>query len=55
MTINATIINIFHICHREMWLHHHAIRMEHTSEVVYEGKLIGELPAAGRQKPRGRN
>ena len=25
-----------------MWLHAHAIRMEHTSEVVYEGKLIGE-------------
>jgi CRISPR-associated exonuclease Cas4 len=25
-----------------MWLHYHAIRMEHTSEVVAEGKLIGE-------------
>jgi len=35
-------MNIFHICKREMWLHYHAIRMEHTSEVVYEGKLIGE-------------
>lgn len=42
MTINATLINIYHICKREMWLHYHAIRMEHTSEVVYEGKLIGE-------------
>lgn len=42
MTINATLINIFHICKREMWLHYHAIRMEHTSELVYEGKLIGE-------------
>lgn len=42
MNINATIMNIFHICKREMWLHYHAIRMEHTSEVVYEGKLIGE-------------
>lgn len=42
MNINATLMNIFHICKREMWLHYHAIRMEHTSEVVYEGKLIGE-------------
>lgn len=42
MTLNATLINYFHLCHRKMWLHHHAIRMEHTSEVVYEGKLIGE-------------
>lgn len=42
MNINATLINIFHICKREMWLHYHVIRMEHTSEVVYEGKLIGE-------------
>jgi CRISPR-associated exonuclease Cas4 len=25
-----------------MYLHHHGIRMEHTSDVVYEGKLIGE-------------
>ena len=42
MNINATLMNIFHICKREMWLHYHVIRMEHTSEVVYEGKLIGE-------------
>lgn len=40
--INATLVNLYHICHREMWLHHHGIRMEHTSDVVYEGKLIGE-------------
>ncbi len=42
MNINATLVNIYHICQREMWLHAHAIRMEHTSDVVYEGKLIGE-------------
>lgn len=42
MNINATLLNIYHICHRELWLHAHAIRMEHTSDVVYEGKLIGE-------------
>jgi CRISPR/Cas system-associated exonuclease Cas4 (RecB family) len=42
MTINATLINILHICHRELWLHAHAIRMEHTSDIVAEGKLLGE-------------
>jgi CRISPR-associated exonuclease Cas4 len=42
MKINATLINLYHVCHRELWLHAHGIRMEHTSEVVAEGKLIGE-------------
>jgi CRISPR-associated exonuclease Cas4 len=42
MQINATLINLFHICKRQMWLHGHGIRMEHNSEVVAEGKLIGE-------------
>ncbi|MBD0333725.1 MAG: CRISPR-associated protein Cas4 [Chitinophagaceae bacterium] len=42
MTINATLINLYHVCKREMWLHAKGIRMEHTSDTVYEGKLIGE-------------
>lgn len=42
MTITATLINLYHICHRELWLHANGIRMEHTSDTVYEGKLIGE-------------
>ena len=42
MTINATLINILHICYRELWLHAHVIRMEHTSDIVSEGRLIGE-------------
>lgn len=42
MPINATLINLFHVCKRECWLHANGIRMEHTSEVVAEGKLIGE-------------
>jgi CRISPR-associated exonuclease Cas4 len=42
MTITATLINLYHVCKREMWLHANGIRMEHTSDTVYEGKLIGE-------------
>lgn len=42
MTINATLINLYHICHRELWLHANGIRMEHTSDTVAQGKLIGE-------------
>lgn len=41
-TITATLVNLYHVCHRELWLHANDIRMEHTSDVVYEGKLIGE-------------
>lgn len=43
MNINATLLNYYLICHRKLWLHAHVIRMEHTSDVVYEGKLIGEM------------
>lgn len=43
MQINATLINLYHVCKREMWLHSHGIRMEHTSETVEEGKLVGEI------------
>ncbi len=42
MHLTATLINYYLLCHRKMWLHAHAIRMEHTSDIVYEGKLIGE-------------
>jgi CRISPR-associated exonuclease Cas4 len=42
MNINATLINLYHVCKREMWLHANGIRMEHTSDTVAEGKLIGE-------------
>jgi CRISPR-associated exonuclease Cas4 len=41
-SVTATLINLYHVCHREMWLHAHEVRMEHTSDTVYEGKLIGE-------------
>jgi CRISPR-associated exonuclease Cas4 len=40
--ITATHINLLHVCKRELWLHAHEIRMEHTSDIVREGKLIGE-------------
>lgn len=42
MQINATHVNLYHVCHRELWLHGNGIRMEHTSDTVAEGKLIGE-------------
>ena len=42
MLINATHINLFHVCRRELWLHYHGIRMEFNSELVADGKLLGE-------------
>jgi len=41
-TVTATLINLLHVCRRELWLHAHEIRMEHNSEIVAEGKLIGD-------------
>lgn len=42
MNLTATHINYYHICHRKLWLFANGIQMEHTSETVAEGKLIGE-------------
>ncbi len=42
MQLTATHINYYHICHRKLWLFANGINMEHTSEIVAEGKLIGE-------------
>nr|MBP8945773.1 Dna2/Cas4 domain-containing protein [Paludibacteraceae bacterium] len=42
MQVNATLINLYHVCKRECWLHANGIRFEHTSDLVYDGKLIHE-------------
>lgn len=39
---SATLISYLHTCHRKLWLHTNEIRMEHTSEVVADGRFIGE-------------
>ena len=42
MSINATLINLYHVCPRECWLHANGITMEHTSDTVADGKLLHE-------------
>lgn len=42
MNITATHINYYHVCSREMWLFTNGINMEHTSDTVYDGKLLHE-------------
>lgn len=42
MNINATYINLYRVCKRECWLHANGVQMEHTSELVADGKLIEE-------------
>jgi CRISPR-associated exonuclease Cas4 len=38
----GTLVNYYHICHRELWLHAHGMFMEHESELVKDGKFIHE-------------
>lgn len=40
--MTGTHIAYLHLCHRKLWLFHHSIQMEQTSDLVAEGKLIGE-------------
>lgn len=42
MTITGTHFNYYQLCRRKLWLFANGISMEHTSELVYEGKLIHE-------------
>jgi CRISPR-associated exonuclease Cas4 len=42
MNITGTHFNYFHLCHRKLWLFANGINMEHTSDLVYDGKLIHE-------------
>lgn len=42
MQTTGTHINYYFICHRKLWLFANSIQMEHTSDTVYEGKLIHE-------------
>ncbi len=42
MFVTGTHVNYYHVCHRKLWLFANGIQMEHTSELVGEGKLIHE-------------
>lgn len=42
MTVTGTHVAYFFTCHRKLWLFANGINMEHTSDLVTEGKLIGE-------------
>ena len=46
--LTGTHINYFHVCHRKLWLFANNIQMEQQSDLVYEGKLIGEESYAHR-------
>jgi len=50
MQTTGTHIAYLHTCHRKLWLFANGITMEHTSDAVAEGKLIGETAYADRAR-----
>ena len=42
MQITGTHFNYYQVCKRKLWLFVNGINMEHTSDAVYDGKLIHE-------------
>lgn len=42
MQITGTHFNYYQVCKRKLWLFASGITMEHTSDLVFEGKLIHE-------------
>ncbi|MDD3080208.1 MAG: CRISPR-associated protein Cas4 [Paludibacter sp.] len=40
--ITGTHFNYYQVCKRKLWLFANGINMEHTSDLVYEGKMIHE-------------
>lgn len=49
MLPTPTLIAYYHLCTRKLWLHAHQIRMEHTSELVAEGRWIHESTYSHRR------
>ncbi|WP_343690416.1 CRISPR-associated protein Cas4 [Chitinophaga sp.] len=52
LQINATHINYFHVCHRKLWLFCNGINMEHTSDLVSDGKLLHAVSYPQRAEKR---
>lgn len=50
MNITGTHIAYLHTCHRKLWLFANGIHMEHTSDLVSEGKLIAETTYLDRSR-----
>lgn len=48
MFVTGTHFNYYQVCKRKLWLFANGIQMEHTSDLVYEGKLIHEDSYAQR-------
>lgn len=48
MLVTGTHIAYLHTCHRKLWLFANGITLEHTSEDVTEGKLIGKTTYTDR-------
>lgn len=42
MKITGTYFNYYQVCKRKLWLFANGINFEHTSDLVFEGKLIHE-------------
>ena len=40
MKITGTHFNYYQVCKRKLWLFANSINFEHTSDLVYEGRLI---------------
>lgn len=50
MPITGTHIAYLHTCHRKLWLFANGIQMEHTSDIVSEGKLIADTTYLDRSR-----
>lgn len=50
MLITGTHIAYLHTCHRKLWLFANGIQMEHTSDLVGEGKLIADTTYLDRSR-----
>lgn len=48
MLLTASHITYFILCHRKLWLFANGLTMEHSSEIVSDGKLLHETSYQGR-------
>ena len=50
MELTGTDLNYLHVCPRKLWLFRHGIRLEHESDLVQLGALLGETSFSREEK-----
>lgn len=50
LKVTGTMVNYYYVCQRKLWFFSRNIQMEHESDAVFQGKILGEESYERRKK-----